>query len=657
MDTSVFSGAGSDFSRLVSEISYTPAGAPQREKYGNGLIHSMSYNERLQLAEMSLGRPDNLESVFRIGYIYGTAHSVNVQDPEITLAQNNGNVARIKYFISGALQYSQTFQYDPVDRLSYAVEHNNGTYNDGARAWYQTFDYDLHGNRGINPANTSDNASAAGSALRLADFSRANNRITRAGYVYDAAGNLIAEPGKTFTYSAENKIVTATVAGGATSQYVYDGNERRVKKVVGGVATRFEYGAGGELVAERNDSNGVVIRDYFYKGEELLATATARTNGEYEYEYATADHLGSPRAWTDDSGNLVAGGRHDYMPFGEELFVGYGVRTTNQGYAASGQADGQRKQFGAREHDSETGLEYSDYRYYSPTQGRFTSADPLNASSTLIVPQGWNLYSYTINNPLKYTDPTGLDWWYKTGDGVKSPQWFDSDPGSEYARWTDIQGYVYQSEISGLWWALNPRKNEAQSFKTAEEAMAANQSQISLNMTQSEIEFNAGLTEALSPVPFLVNWVNSEAGMDVNSRDYSEGATIGSLAGITSMVSGLEETFNQAVYKSLMKSSEKIGKYTIDGTKGIVGDTFARNIFYIGAEKKDRSLSGLIDVIGQMESEAKAAGAKRLSIVGHAITNTNFANPATMQKLAARFGYTYKQVNDSTMVLVKTLGQ
>src|SRR5262249_51690472 len=174
-----------------------------------------------------------------------------------------------------------------------------------------------------------------------------NNRITRAGFVYDAAGNLIAEPGKSYTYDAENRIITATVAGGAPSQYVYDGNGRRVKKIVGGVATRYEYGAGGELIAERNDSNSNVIKDYFYKGGELLATTKAGASGEYQY--ATADHLGSPRAWTDNSGALIAGGRHDYLPFGEELFTGYGTRTTDQGYGTSTQQDGQRKQFDAYE--------------------------------------------------------------------------------------------------------------------------------------------------------------------------------------------------------------------------------------------------------------------------------------------------------------------
>src|SRR5262245_47060173 len=159
------------YAPLVGNMSYTPFAGLQSETYGNGLIHSMAYNSRHQPTEIRLGRPDNLESVFRLGYIYGTAPNVNGQDAEITAANNNGNVARIKYLISGTVQYTQTFQYDPLNRLSYAVEHNNGVYNDGARAWYQTFAYDQFGNRGIDVANTSENAGGTTSALQLANFS------------------------------------------------------------------------------------------------------------------------------------------------------------------------------------------------------------------------------------------------------------------------------------------------------------------------------------------------------------------------------------------------------------------------------------------------------------------------------------------------------
>jgi len=44
-------------------------------------------------------------------------------------------------------------------------------------------------------------------------------------------------------------------------------------------------------------------------------------------------------------------------------------------------------------------------------QGRFTSPDPQLSSGTIYDPQSWNRYSFTLNNPLKYTDPSGLYVW------------------------------------------------------------------------------------------------------------------------------------------------------------------------------------------------------------------------------------------------------
>lgn|GEM_PF-1792391 len=79
-----------------------------------------------------------------------------------------------------------------------------------------------------------------------------------------------------------------------------------------------------------------------------------------------------------------------------------------------------------KERDIETGLDFFEARYYSATQGRFTSIDPYNivmerqfatdakkAESQFTVylsnPQRWARYSYALNNPLLYTDPHGED--------------------------------------------------------------------------------------------------------------------------------------------------------------------------------------------------------------------------------------------------------
>jgi RHS repeat-associated protein len=82
--------------------------------------------------------------------------------------------------------------------------------------------------------------------------------------------------------------------------------------------------------------------------------------------------------------------------------------------------------FTQKERDNETGLDYFEARYFSSTQGRFTSVDPFNIAletqqaaelnpekakalfnAYLSQPQQWNRYAYAINNPLLYVDPDG----------------------------------------------------------------------------------------------------------------------------------------------------------------------------------------------------------------------------------------------------------
>jgi RHS repeat-associated protein len=119
--------------------------------------------------------------------------------------------------------------------------------------------------------------------------------------------------------------------------------------------------------------------------------------------YTATDQLGSPRVITNSLGEVVS--RRDFMPFGEELYNNIGERTTNLKY---GTIDSVRQKFTGYLKDDETGLDFAEARMYENRHARFTAVDPLLASGKSANPQTFNRFVYVMNNPLAYTDPTGL---------------------------------------------------------------------------------------------------------------------------------------------------------------------------------------------------------------------------------------------------------
>jgi RHS repeat-associated protein len=143
-----------------------------------------------------------------------------------------------------------------------------------------------------------------------------------------------------------------------------------------------------------------------YTNGSTVSNAKLSSGGSsLQLEWLITDQLGTPRMILDQSGALANMKRHDYLPFGEELFAPTSGRTATQGYASG---DGVRQHFTQKERDTETGLDYFGARYYASLQGRFTSSDPLMASARVGNPQTWNRYTYALNNPLSYVDPNGM---------------------------------------------------------------------------------------------------------------------------------------------------------------------------------------------------------------------------------------------------------
>jgi RHS repeat-associated protein len=129
------------------------------------------------------------------------------------------------------------------------------------------------------------------------------------------------------------------------------------------------------------------------------------------------DHLGSSTAMTDKDGAKKE--TTEYVPFG-------GVRDHTGIVVTS-------YRFTDQELDVETGLYNYDARLYDPLIGRFISPDSIVPN--IYNPQYLNRYSYCLNNPLIYVDPSG----HEAGDSDEEGK---DDSWSWGDLWGDIVGFA-----------------------------------------------------------------------------------------------------------------------------------------------------------------------------------------------------------------------
>jgi RHS repeat-associated protein len=231
------------------------------------------------------------------------------------------------------------------------------------------------------------------SILGLANYAYdASNRLLKAGtrsFTYDADGNETSVTDsfthlkRTYGFDAANRLVS--VDAGRTAAFVYDGDGNRVSQTTGASTQTYVNDLATTLPVVLQDSYRAGAPSSYVYGLNLIDSAQGSKNDFFQY-----DGLGSVIQLTNSAG----------MP---ELSYFYDA----WGNSILPTPPDNPFQFAGQALDSATSLYYLRARYYDPTVGRFLSEDPL---LKLPAPGGLGIqpFTYARNNPLIYTDPSGL---------------------------------------------------------------------------------------------------------------------------------------------------------------------------------------------------------------------------------------------------------
>jgi RHS repeat-associated protein len=379
------------------------------------LTQKREYNEVTgRLARIATGRLSNgeiIDPVQKLSYTFD--------------AQGNLLSRRDERSTSAAAHLTETFVYDSLNRLTLARAATGVV--SLANPGFETMSlaYDKLGNicrKGTIHYQYKDARSGCQADTSTTQVSQhaGPHAVTRRGtlqYIYDAAGNM-----------------TDTLGGPHGTRTVrFDGGGNADRLVISNQSTSFWYAGGGRYLRldESGDSPAKLTRylggvEWILRsgggveerkrsiGGFLLLTETVSGPQQpptRKYRYLLTDHLGSTDTLVDENGAVVERMSFDAHGSRRAAASGTGLWASLLPAVAPTDINPQvnaetTRGFTGHEHVDRMGLIHMNGRLYDPLLGRMLSPDPIVQEPYNA--QNLNRYSYVLNNPLSYTDPSGL---------------------------------------------------------------------------------------------------------------------------------------------------------------------------------------------------------------------------------------------------------
>lgn len=325
---------------------------------------------------------------------------------------SNGNISAYKWGWQEEASFTAglQFTYDDANRLKesagllgYANKESGVTYDKNGniktlnRAGYATdkLTYSYTGNRLASVNNAGGNGKGVKSGSST--------------YAYDGNGNMTSDGSRnaTITYNALNLPAKVSIPGNAAFVYNYDASGNKLKYAAGGFTAKyagdFEYNAANALVRIKTTA-----------GQIVPVADTLR------FDYFFKDHLGNVRVVFDERGRTLQ--QTEYYPFG--------LAINKDGKSQTMRNDTNRLLFNGKELQVGTGLLDFGSRMYLPELGRWNAVDAIADQMP-----AWSPYSFGFNNPLRFTDPTGME-----------PSTHTDEDGNVLAVYNDGDLGVYKHE-------------------------------------------------------------------------------------------------------------------------------------------------------------------------------------------------------------------